>query len=114
MIESFIVAAIILAIVAPWLYRILKDKTGWILAILPATLCTGLISTLAELPLRSSYQWIPGLNISLSFYIDGLSLLFLLLISGIGVFILIYSGGYLNGHPLLTPVVKQAQPKHNL
>jgi multicomponent Na+:H+ antiporter subunit A len=49
-----------------------------------------------------SYAWVPSLGINLSFYIDGLSLLFALLISGIGVFIVIYAGGYLVGHPLLS------------
>lgn len=39
---------------------------------------------------------------SISPYLDGLSLLFALLITGIGVFIVIYSGGYLKGHPDLS------------
>lgn len=34
----------------------------------------------------------------MSFYLDGLSLLFVLLISGIGALVMIYAGGYLKGH----------------
>ncbi len=34
-----------------------------------------------------------------SVYVDGLSTLFALLISGIGTFIILYAGGYLKGHP---------------
>ena len=105
MIEYFIIAALLLALIAPWLYRLISRKTGWVLALLPAALSGSLISIIPDImqgtPLHQSYSWISSLNISLSFYIDGLSLLFLLLVSGIGVFILIYAGGYLKGHPLL-------------
>ncbi|WHI45575.1 proton-conducting transporter membrane subunit [Microbulbifer sp. VAAF005] len=46
-------------------------------------------------------SWVPDLGISLRFYIDGLSFLFALLISGIGFFITIYAAEYLRGNPLL-------------
>lgn len=39
--------------------------------------------------------------IRLSFLVDGLSILFALLISGIGALVLIYAGSYLAGHPHL-------------
>ncbi|MEX2963663.1 hydrogen gas-evolving membrane-bound hydrogenase subunit E [Microbulbifer sp. TYP-18] len=45
--------------------------------------------------------WVPSLGISAGFFIDGLNLLFALLISGIGFFVAIYAAGYLRGHPLL-------------
>ena len=44
------------------------------------------------------YPWVPSLGVTLSFYLDGLSLLFALLICGIGALVLIYSSGYLKGH----------------
>ena len=40
----------------------------------------------------------PSIGLSLSFFIDGLSLLFLLLITGIGTFIVLYASNYLKGH----------------
>lgn len=49
----------------------------------------------------SSLNWLPALGIQLSFYLDGLSNLFALLISGIGIFIVLYSGTYLRGNPQL-------------
>lgn len=49
--------------------------------------------------LRVSYPWVPSLGINLSFVIDGLSLTFCLLISGIGTLVLLYSNTYLRGHP---------------
>lgn len=44
-----------------------------------------------------SIGWLPQLGINLSFHVDGLSLLFLLLIAGIGFIIALYSGTYLAG-----------------
>jgi len=42
-----------------------------------------------------TYEWVPSLGISLSFHLDGLSLLFVLLISGVGTLIFAYAGAYL-------------------
>jgi multicomponent Na+:H+ antiporter subunit A len=50
---------------------------------------------------RAVFPWIPFLGINLTFLLDGLSLLFCLLITGIGTLVVIYSGGYLAGHPQL-------------
>jgi multicomponent Na+:H+ antiporter subunit A len=48
---------------------------------------------------RWSIEWVPSLGVNLSFHVDGLSLLFALLICGIGTLIVLYAGGYLAGHP---------------
>ncbi|MDO5529793.1 MAG: proton-conducting transporter membrane subunit, partial [Paracoccus sp. (in: a-proteobacteria)] len=44
-------------------------------------------------------EWVPAMNISLAFMVDGLSLTFALLISGIGTAVTLYSNTYLAGHP---------------
>ena len=41
--------------------------------------------------------WIPSLDIQFSFLVDGLSLAFALLISGIGALVLLYSNTYMDG-----------------
>lgn len=46
-------------------------------------------------PLRQTYNWIPSLGMNFNFYLDGLSLLFALLISGIGALVVLYSIYYL-------------------
>ncbi|RIL06712.1 MAG: Na(+)/H(+) antiporter subunit A [Proteobacteria bacterium] len=43
--------------------------------------------------------WLPALGVALAFRVDGLSLLFALLISGIGALVLLYAHRYLRGHP---------------
>jgi multicomponent Na+:H+ antiporter subunit A len=49
--------------------------------------------------LRYAWSWVPSLNLQLSFFIDGLSLTFALLITGIGVLVMLFAGRYLAGHP---------------
>lgn len=75
------------------------------MALLPLSIFLYLLSlapsVLAGTNLGEVHQWAPSLNINLHFYLDGLSLLFALLITGFGTLIMVYAGGYLKGHPLL-------------
>ena len=48
--------------------------------------------------LRFVWAWVPSLGVNISFYIDGLSLTFALLITGIGALVMLYSARYLAGH----------------
>ncbi|TDL90551.1 DUF4040 domain-containing protein [Meridianimarinicoccus aquatilis] len=48
---------------------------------------------------RHAWEWIPSMGVELSFFIDGLSLTFALLISGIGVLVMLFSGKYMAGNP---------------
>lgn len=93
------------AIAAPWLHRVTPRYAGWIAALLPFALMIYFISLIPAVAggeaLRFSYSWVPSLGVDLSFRIDGLSLLFALLITGIGTLVLIYAGGYLANDPML-------------
>ncbi|GIW32566.1 MAG: Na(+)/H(+) antiporter subunit A [Meiothermus sp.] len=99
------IVAFVGALTAPWLHRWLGSTAGWALALLPLGLAVYFASLLPDVvegqTLRHSLAWVPSLGVNFSFYLDGLSLLFALLITGIGTFIVIYSGGYLKGHPNL-------------
>ena len=48
-----------------------------------------------------TYQWIPSFGVDLGFKLDGLSLLFTLLITGIGFLVFFYTSSYLKGHHYL-------------
>ena len=37
-----------------------------------------------DLPVAVSFNWVPALGVDLSFYLDGLSILMLLMITGVG------------------------------
>ena len=95
----------LLAALTPWLYSKHKARTSNLLALVPAALTLWFAS---HIPLIASgeilvheYAWIPGLDISLTMVLDGLSLMFALLICGIGTFIVLYAGSYLKGHESL-------------
>lgn len=96
-------APFVAAALGPWLTGLVGHRAGWILAAVPALLFwhfTTMVPAVADgAVLMAGVDWIPSLSIRYSMRIDGLSLLFALLITGIGTFIVIYSGGYLKGHP---------------
>ena len=98
-----VLSPFMLALVTPFLHRIKGGKKGWILALLPLGLMLYFAAYFPQVSAGNSlivaYPWIPSLKISLSFYLDGLSLLFGILISGIGALVLIYSGVYLQEEP---------------
>ena len=48
--------------------------------------------------LRFVWEWVPSLGVNISFLVDGLSLTFALLITGIGALVMLYSARYLAGH----------------
>lgn len=93
-----VLSGFILAPAVPWIQRVGRNGTGWVLALLPLGLLFYFLSLIDSIPREFSYTWIPSLDIDLSFYLDGLSLLFALIITGVGTMIVIYGGGYLAGH----------------
>ena len=97
-----ILSGLAAAIAAPWIYRFAGGSAGWLLALLPAGMMIYFASFLPAIAAGEafifSHDWSPSLGLRLSFLVDGLSLLFALLISGIGALILIYARSYLAGH----------------
>ena len=59
---------------------------------------TLVMPVMSDGPVRLDLPWVPGQDISLTFSIDGLSLLFMLIISAVGFFVTLYSVNYLHGH----------------
>ncbi|KAB1085723.1 putative monovalent cation/H+ antiporter subunit A [Neorhizobium galegae] len=92
----------IAAVLAPVLTRLLGDRAAWVLALAPALafahFCTFLPEIAAGEVVTGGYAWAPSFNLSFSWFLDGLSLTFALLITGIGTLIVLYSGGYMKGH----------------
>lgn len=90
------------ALAAPWLTGKLQQRAGWLLALAPLAAFCWFVSRIpavaAGKTLHESLSWVPALGVRLSLYLDGLSLLFALLISGIGTLIVLYAGAYLSRH----------------
>ncbi|MBA4254016.1 MAG: hypothetical protein C0441_08800, partial [Comamonadaceae bacterium] len=77
----------------------LGARTAFVLLPLLAFMAVLWTAATQPLPLDIHVPWIPALGVHLDFHIDGLTLLMLLLITGIGVAVFVYAGGYLAGHP---------------
>ncbi|MFP3342990.1 putative monovalent cation/H+ antiporter subunit A [Halomonas sp. SIMBA_159] len=92
----------VLAASSPLLNRWFGERASLLLALFPASIAAWLFSqaplVLSNGPQLLEWAWVPSLGISLSFLLDGLSLLFGLLITVIGTCVLVYTGGYLKGH----------------
>jgi multicomponent Na+:H+ antiporter subunit A len=98
---GLIVSPFFVAIFAAWLVSRFPRRAG-MLAAWPALLAVVLGNEMrraasaggrvVELP------WAPSLGLSLSFNLDGLGLLFAILITGIGALIVLYASRYLEGH----------------
>ncbi|MCU0350100.1 MAG: putative monovalent cation/H+ antiporter subunit A [Flavobacterium sp.] len=77
-------------------------KNAFGLTILPLTSFVYFLSKLPQVSggniLTESYKWVPSLGIQLTFRLDGLSLLFALLITGIGTLVFAYTSNYLKGN----------------
>jgi multicomponent Na+:H+ antiporter subunit A len=91
------------ALFAPLLTRMLGHNAAWVLALIPAAIFVHFAGFTAEIAggtaVAGGYTWVPSFDVRFSWLIDGLSLGFILLISGIGALIVLYAGGYLKGHP---------------
>ena len=98
-----VLAGFVCAGLAPLLARLLGYRAGWVLALVPASIFVYFVTFIGGVShgetFRLAWNWVPTYGVRFSFFLDGLSLVFALLISGIGTFILIYAGGYLKGHP---------------
>ena len=83
-----VLSGFLISILAPILHSISRKAGAFALPFFPLILFlyfSFFISPIADgETFLSSCPWVPGLGIEISFYLDGLSLLFALLISGIG------------------------------
>ncbi|RKQ37857.1 Na+/H+ antiporter subunit A [Oceanobacillus halophilus] len=92
-------APLLFAIFVPWISKF-KDRihTGTFVFIIPFIIFLYFVQFIGSdfNPIRQTVNWIPSLDMNLDFYLDGLSLLFVLLISGIGALVVLYSIFYLH------------------
>ncbi len=87
---------------APVLSRLLDDRAGFLLALGPFAAFVWFVLQVPVVAaggaVMESIAWVPALDAALAFRLDGLSLLFALLVSGIGTLIVLYAGAYLSDH----------------
>ena len=82
----------------PVVYRRLGERTAYYAAAV-ALACFGLVGSQYGAHGTVEFAWIPAMDVSLRFYVDGLATLVGFLASGIGVLVFTYSAGYMHGEP---------------
>ncbi|MGI8316068.1 Na+/H+ antiporter subunit A [Halobacillus mangrovi] len=89
------IIAMIIPFLSKWKHTI---HTGYFVTIVPVIVFIYFARYLGHgfEPVSREYAWIPSLDMNILFYLDGLSLLFVLLISGIGALVAFYSIYYLH------------------
>ena len=76
--------------------------SGWVAALAPAVIAVLLggraLAGADAPPLVEVFEWIPSLGLSFTLRLDGLALLFALIITGIGSAVALYTGYYFEGN----------------
>ncbi|MFF2447027.1 Na+/H+ antiporter subunit A [Neobacillus sp. NPDC058068] len=92
------------AIAVPYIYKQLTPRihTGWFVLFIPLLIFAYLFAFIPQISkgntITATVPWIPAYNINFTTHIDGLSLIFGLLISGIGSLVILYSIFYMSKH----------------
>lgn len=94
------------AILVPFLYaKVSRKHIGWFVLIVPVVLFVSLARYIPSVAGGETYlstiAWIPSYGIHFTTYLDGLSIIFGLLITGIGSLVIIYSIYYLSAEESL-------------
>lgn len=99
---TIILIGFLLAVLAPLLFKLFKASTGKFLALLPAAGFVWFATKYDQIAsggvVKEAFEWMPGLGVGLDFKLDGLSLLFAFLITGIGAIVLLYAGTYMKAY----------------
>lgn len=94
----------VFTIFVPFLYKKFNPRlhTGWFVLVVPLVLFICLVSFIPQIAngntILATLPWLPSYKINFTLYMDGLSLVFALLIAGIGALVVFYSIFYLSKH----------------
>ncbi|MCA1061610.1 Na+/H+ antiporter subunit A [Rossellomorea aquimaris] len=96
-----IVSPFLFAILIPFLYKAFRNvHTGWFVLLLPVALFTYFFQFIPITrngdTVKETLEWMPSFGINFIAYVDGLGLLFAMLITGIGSLVVLYSIYYLD------------------
>ena len=93
----------LIAILAPFLTRLMKHRAAFVLALYPLAVVIQLLALQRETLTAPSIQfpWVPSMGLWMTFTLDGLGFLMAMLIAGIGTLVILYGGEYLRDDPYL-------------
>ena len=106
LIHIAVLLPLIFALIIPIVYRIHKRiHLGWFVLPIPVVLFIYFLSiistTMSGKSVVHKANWMPHFGMNFDLYVDGLGLLFSLLITGIGSLVVLYSISYLSRHEQL-------------
>ncbi len=85
--------------------KFIKGKFSLVSSLIPLSLFVYFSRFIGQVSqgevIERTYQWIPSFGVNLTFRLDGLSLLFSLMITGIGFLVFMYTSAYLRNHKYL-------------
>lgn len=100
-----VLAGLIVSILYIPFGKYLRGRLAILAALLPISLFAYFVSFIPVIQdgrhVHFHHPWVPSLGINFDFHLDGLSLLFSLLITGIGSLVFLYAAPYLKGHRYL-------------
>lgn len=104
---SLLVPSIVLLLLTSLIFSFVRSHhfrhIGWLAALPPALITAWLVAQLPTIAagqaLTERYVWAPGVGLELLFRLDGLGVLFGLIIAGIGTAVALYTGYYFEGNP---------------
>src|SRR5690625_2953631 len=87
--------------IIPFIYRKLsKLHIGWIVTAVPILLFITFLRYMPQIvngkTFTSTFQWIPSFDVNFLTHLDGLSMIFSLIITGMGILVVLYSIYYLS------------------
>lgn len=102
LLHLMILLPFIFAVSVPFLYKKFNERvhTGWFVLAVPLVLFIYLTTFIPSIsngnPIMATLPWLPAYDINFTIYMDGLSLVFALLITGIGSLVILYSIYYMS------------------
>lgn len=103
MVALILASLTLVALAAPLLWRTSRTVAGIVFAAVPAAAGVWFATLLPEAAegtiLHESWEWVPALDVALTFRLDGLGVAFAVLICLIGALVMLYASGYMHHHP---------------
>jgi multicomponent Na+:H+ antiporter subunit A len=100
----YLIILLITAFFSPYLIRKGGKTAPWLLGMVSAAGFAYLLGfagfTSEGNSLYYTIEWLPELYLNFSLYLDGLSLFFALLVTGMGALVLVFSGNYMKPYPM--------------
>lgn len=85
--------------------RFMKGKLALLSSLVPLGLFAYFLQFTGQISrgevIHQSFEWVPSLGVNLGFTLDGVSLIFALMITGIGFLVFVYTAAYMKGHEYL-------------